>query len=631
MSSDNLVLFHLESISEAGWQKHSRDLEFLSRLRRQSYDFHCFNTAATSSLMSLSSLLCGSCGGLDGLTAYEENHPVPQWDYNLLAKLKADGYTLGFVGFPERNNSEKLDCWNVLPRKEFEIFSWYRTHEHFLTAIETFVAGHKDRKFCLYIWDLASNCSFGSRCSPELTFAERVGSGVKNIDLAAQTLHRALASGGVAEKTVTAYFGDHGDDSHTKSFSAGLVHSVEPYDFMIRTPFFLHCQGREGAVSEALVSSCDAKAIILSMLDGSAPAVPRREAVFAQNLFVNQRPSVLLNKAYAAADADHLLIVSPLGLEMYDRRLDPANQNNLLSFFDLAAGRLTMKKIFHGVHQHFRNQWRDNDIVLLNERFRFLFFQLRDWVSARELMVGAQGDRCLAKKVWGTIRSREYLWRFLSHSREPLMMVIEQAYKLVLMEAWAEALKVLRQAAAMAGENPPAVYYRLLLNCWFGLGALREATALAVEAVRRHPGNAHLHCERILIARASNDRAGVPAAFAEAQTCLTETFPPDSLQPVMMAVIEAGMGLGDHDTVLSALLIWYRHDGTHVLDNLGGLMPDLPRERGFELLRRMIACRKSEKLKALVQMVAGQLRPEDAGFGDYLQGELRDWFDAPSV
>jgi hypothetical protein len=168
-------------------------------------------------------------------------------------------------------------------------------------------------------------------------------------------------------------------------------------------------------VCSDLVSSADCKAIILAEMGLAAQYPEKHGVVFSQNHFIHQSLSVSLNKAFAVYDGRYLLMVSRLGLEMYDCRVDRGNYNNLLSFFRIAHNGMleaSNRRRFRAAHPHFKQLYSDDYRSEITEVFHSLRFRLMHWLRDKEASVGIQLKHPFDYRVFVKLRSRTYYWHY---------------------------------------------------------------------------------------------------------------------------------------------------------------------------------------------------------------------------
>ena len=268
-----------------------------------------------------------------------------------------------------------------------------------LGRFETIVKGPP---FAVYVWcqlphtDANVALAFYARQIDEL-----IAGGCAVSDTLLGAMLEILRRENRTDDTAAVVHGDHGDDYWTHGFKNGLLHGVEPFTAVIHAPLVILDrklpQGRDGR----LVSTVDLAPTCLDLL--GMPWAPsfapsgrsildreRRSIAFSQNRTANQ---VLIlkhapQKCFSASDHSYNLLVSPRGLELYNYRVDPGNQFNILNFFNMTPdGELATVLPPYGARPHFNafhHMWRGEGV---RDAFRTLRTELREHVAAKSRYV----------------------------------------------------------------------------------------------------------------------------------------------------------------------------------------------------------------------------------------------------
>ena len=89
----NLLLIHLESVSQMAFWQYSAELETLYGLMGRSAAFSNFQAASTSSVMSMSDLLHGDSSEMDHLPVFpKDKNSLSGKAGNLFLTLRENGY-----------------------------------------------------------------------------------------------------------------------------------------------------------------------------------------------------------------------------------------------------------------------------------------------------------------------------------------------------------------------------------------------------------------------------------------------------------------------------------------------------------------------------------------------------------
>ncbi len=166
-------------------------------------------------------------------------------------------------------------------------------------------------------------------------------------------LRAILERKGLLENTTIVIYGDHGDDPWTHGFRGGLTHGTEPYTDIIWTPLAIRDPGLAPATVDRLASTIDIAPTCLALLGVEAKLPFPHSGI---DLFAARPNSRIrrispptsrtirepaIAKAFSITDADHTLLASSRGLELYAHRLDPGNHCNLLHLFETRHDRTT--------------------------------------------------------------------------------------------------------------------------------------------------------------------------------------------------------------------------------------------------------------------------------------------------
>lgn len=356
----NLVLIHLESLNYMNYHLNKHMFPNLSKWEKKSFSFHNYFSTATSTWMVIADLLYG------GMLQYEICHSlgdIPQkycYDESLLDSLKKQGYETRTLIYENGGGDyEKVGERHVAGfQNTMELVQGYQNYmDEIHQTIKT------GRPFALLLCNFLSNISF-NRYIPDLkskSGLERFKIGYGFIDTWAGDIMKQLEMENVIENTIIVFYGDHGDDYYGHGIHSGLTHAIEPYANLIRTPFWIH-DGRmpEHKTCCSLTNTTDIKALIENMLQMTEddqkwlPDIPPRKYSLARNSYAAQPVrSGSFNKGYSLTDGRFLFLVSNLGMEMYDIRIDMQCQNNLLNYFTYKDGILHRSEKNASLEYHF--------------------------------------------------------------------------------------------------------------------------------------------------------------------------------------------------------------------------------------------------------------------------------------
>lgn len=252
--------------------------------------------------------------------------------------------------------------------------------------------------FAIQVWSQLPHIEVSLSTAP---YAESLDDLISGSCAVADTLLGAmleiLRRKGELDNTTVVVFGDHGDDYYTHGFKNGLIHAVEPNTALIHTPLIIRDAALPLGDDARLVSTIDIAPTCCALLglpyDVAFPTPGKslldgegHDIVFCQNFTARQADRVEwdIRKCFAAIDHSCLLMVTSRGMEMYNHRLDPGNNGNILHHVELTPeGRLALPPLRKGVHPHFHaihHMWRSGS---LQESFLSLRAALRAHVEAK--------------------------------------------------------------------------------------------------------------------------------------------------------------------------------------------------------------------------------------------------------
>lgn len=425
MSSKNLVIIHLESVSHEVLHKFSREFPALNHVMSRSKQFTSFFSSATSSIMGVSDFLYGDTFEIDHFTCFDENvGKIRNMQCNLFSLLRQAGYCTGSIGYPRiwRDDLSNFGIWDT----GGEVFRWVNTYDIFCQYIDKFLAD-SDHPFALYVWNQISHLHYTDAIKQQGTTAyDQIRIGYSCLNDTVAYIWQLLEKRGLLDNTIILGFGDHGDDFWTHSLNGGFCHGVEPYSNLIWNPMFIYNFYQEPGLIDELASLVDLKRTCLGLVGVKDPDQFayggidlfhfRNKVVYSQNLCANQQPNKFLTKSFSATNDRYHMIVSERGLELYNFRLDPTNHNNLLNFFDI-KGREEMHFNNRGAtHVHFSEVFSEDQIKDIKTNYRILLNSLMDRVRLKNEMLAKEKRRFLFDMGnFIKIKPRKYYWRNVNY------------------------------------------------------------------------------------------------------------------------------------------------------------------------------------------------------------------------
>lgn len=357
----NLILIHLESISNVLLWQYRVELGTIWELMRRSLFYSNFQTSATSTEMSLVDLTHGASGYFDHLPVFGKpaSSPLLAGARRISAHLALDfkydwlRYCLDYL-LPPGVEEPYPGMIRFSARNEDVLFDHLRRS----------VAERTKRKkpFMLHFSNNISHMALDNADTVGKGLPARFSGCSRALDSSIARVFAVLKEAGVWDNCVIACYGDHGDELWSHGVNKGYCHCLAPYATQTWTPFFIYEDGKPPGVFPGLVSMIDVKQILLERLSpGYRPKHPRlppsgaglfpgmnslrepRQFAFSQNLFVLQReysdPERGLTKGYAMTDGVYRIVASSGGkdsrsggMEFFYDRGDPFNIHNLLRY-----------------------------------------------------------------------------------------------------------------------------------------------------------------------------------------------------------------------------------------------------------------------------------------------------------
>ncbi|RFC33207.1 MAG: Sulfatase [Candidatus Nitrotoga sp. SPKER] len=384
----NLLILHLESISQLTLAIHRQHFPNLDRLLSESLRYENYFSSATSTRMVQTHLFHGNDFELDQFATYSDAVAAGNCEH-LFAILKAHGYRPG------------LACLNMYHNQVPAKFSvWPRSiSTPFCSADPEAVMAELDRMiderpFAVFFWNLITHIEHsGVYAHQASSLTHRLQNAYRKADEMIGELLQRLQDKGALADTLIVVYGDHGDDFWGHGFKGGMVHGLEPYANMVWTPLAIWSGGNNGGIDNRLASTIDIRATCLDMLGiehhdhfpfaGKSLLTNGQSHIYSQNFMANQPDSPQLNiaRAIAVYNDTYCLLVSSRGLEMFAYRLDPMNRCNLLHFHELTPdGGLRLLEI-PGARSHYLSAIPEGEAI--SNSISRNFTELRGKLSER--------------------------------------------------------------------------------------------------------------------------------------------------------------------------------------------------------------------------------------------------------
>lgn len=359
----NLVLIHLESISNTTlWQYRSELATVWSFLRKSLY-FSRFYVSSTSTSMSIHSLLAGNDAINDAHATYQGSSMEHAQIFGVLAgDFTYSGYIWKHFALenisPHKSASVDEPALGLM--RSSYLNNLLIMFRDWLTKMR-----QNDAHFAIHFQnDVTHMASNEDGKTTAASFQERFRIAFQSLDHSIKLFLALLEEYGFLKDSVVVFYGDHGDEFWSHKLSRGFCHGIEPYGSLVWTPLFIYDNGENAGTTDEVLSIVDLREMLLKMLipeaigwgfltgarkspfSGIDREEKKRTLAFSQNLYALQLEysdiEKALTKGYSVTDGIYRLVVSSGGkrekeggLEFFYDRLDPSNSRNLLDFFIL--------------------------------------------------------------------------------------------------------------------------------------------------------------------------------------------------------------------------------------------------------------------------------------------------------
>lgn len=433
----NLIVFHLESISNEIFGNHRYEFRSIEKLMNNSLNLGKFYSSATSSAMAISDFIHGNDFEMDRFTNFHDMMVAGTYGKGLYKILEERGYVtlgIGYNYFPKTEEVNSHGIWD----SECGAYKWIDDYESFMTQLTGFIEEQKDRPFAIHVWNLMPHV--GQKCrdtEDAANFYDRINMAYESLNMTIATICDILKRNCLMERTVIAGYGDHGDDKWTRSMNAGFTHTVEPYHNIINTPAFIYDSRLEPLYSDELVSLVDLKPTLLYLTGNETEEEfeagginlfkKRNNCVYSKRLFANQQhyediqaysmmklhdfsDREFRNPAYAVISKKYTLLVSDQGCEMFMNQLDPFSYNNVLNFYRMDEDGDLISFDNQGAWRgHFRTiMMREEQVYDVVSAFYELSAKLKERIRLHEAMIGEELKHPFDKGNFRKIRSRGF-------------------------------------------------------------------------------------------------------------------------------------------------------------------------------------------------------------------------------
>lgn len=360
----NLIIIHLESLNNAFLYQNSEMFPNILKLKEKSLFFSNYYSTATSTIMTMADLMYENDSFSDKTTGLEELQLMCKqslWIEGLGVKYSQKKAVI----YPELDwKYDRINMKKIMGKTSKLIEK--TNYADFKKEISNTIKEMDGDYTYIYDWStlyIKDDCENKYSCWNEYYFKQ-----YKRIDETVGYVFEQVKLYKKLKETMFLLFGDHGDDMYSYGKNKGFTHAIAPYPNIIRTPLMLYYDGIDAQINENLVCTFDVGKIVKSIYEKNDVKV-NRQYVFSRNLFPLQKSKVL-QKSYAVADGEYLLLISSKGLELYMCKFMSHSIFNLLNWFVLKrCGELEIKMV---EKMHFKRMIYDQ-----KEDIKQHFYKLR--------------------------------------------------------------------------------------------------------------------------------------------------------------------------------------------------------------------------------------------------------------
>lgn len=340
-------------------------------MEKQCIVFERYYSTATSTLMVIGDLLYG---GMKQYECCDSLDAIPKkycYESSFLDELKEQGYHVGIYIYPDGGDRESAETRHIAGFKNrMELIKDYSEYvKHFDCMMNC-------RPFALMACNYISNLSYATHVdiSNYDMVTDYWEAGYRCMDRCCEDLLKLLKNKDLMDDTIIILYGDHGDDYWEHGSHSGLAHAIEPNNLLIHTPLIVWdgVHREEAEYNRRLIQTSDLREMIVALLNGrTIESLPKRQYVISRNEYAAQPiREESFNKAYSVTEGRYMLMVSSRGFEMYDTKMDPACQNNILRFFIYENGILKANVMNTNIFKyHFFYFWNNREQRILRQKF----------------------------------------------------------------------------------------------------------------------------------------------------------------------------------------------------------------------------------------------------------------------
>lgn len=336
----NLVLFHLESLSDVILKLNEDCFPNIKKWREHAEVYKNYYSTATSTWMVMTDMFFGNMGYFEQADYLENIFEIDCPAESIFSFLHKKGYYTKNFYYGCANEEESVkklhqmivpegDCWVGDQEEDFQ--------KELDRCLE------QNSPFAIFIADDASHIGYqGPRLvQTEKCLTEWHRDRFQRIDTTLGYLFDLLVDKNLMENTVVCMYGDHGEEYWFHGLYEGYTHAIEPFVDIIHCPLFIFDGFHNYKENTDLTASVDIVQIMKEKLGFASPKSEPRKYVIARNLYAAQKYRAdVFHKSYCVTNGIYSLIVTQKGISFYNNRLDPFCFTNLLNFFKIKKGHL---------------------------------------------------------------------------------------------------------------------------------------------------------------------------------------------------------------------------------------------------------------------------------------------------
>lgn len=375
----NLLLIHLESLNMLNYRINKEFFPTLEEIEKKSVTFLNYYSSATSTLMVLADLAYKGAYVNETLRAMEWKRCEEIDGISLLDEFVNKGYRVQTMCYPPNGVDAQTMNENNFIGKKVSLVEYEDLQEYNKEVIDILDGGEP---FVLWLCNFTSHVGFNLYVSAEKGGVDRWDEGYRSLNDYVCYIFGLLRERNLLANTTVVFYGDHGDDIFSHGYHGGLVHAIEPYEQLIHTPMFIYDERFMPETKLSVASTGDIGYMVERLFempdvvpDTEEFPIPARTYAFSRNMFAAQKVrEELFGKGYSVSDGRFLLLVDSGGLAMYEIKMDPTCQNNLLLFYEFVDGKLVLCEKTTALKFHFKHLMDGKTF----ETIEYKFYELKN-------------------------------------------------------------------------------------------------------------------------------------------------------------------------------------------------------------------------------------------------------------